>query len=102
MSRVFISYRRDDSSGHALLLYKSLVGELGADRVFMDLDTIEAGRDFVDVIEEALETTDVVLAVIGRRWLAVTDRRRHRRLDNPDDYLRLEIARSLSRPDVRV
>ena len=64
-TRIFISYRRDDASGHAGRLYDDLVERFGDDRVFIDIDTIELGVDFGDSIEQALDRCEVVLAVIG-------------------------------------
>jgi TIR domain-containing protein len=93
--RVFISYRRNDSAGHvpelARMLQKSLVaGE--ACEIFMDVQDISPGRDFVDAMSAALDSTDVVLAVIGRHWL-VTDG--VRRLDEPTDNVRLELRTAI-------
>lgn len=70
--RVFLSYRREDSSGHAGRLYDHLVWRLPATDVFRDIDGIKAGVDFVVAIERALDTCDVVLVIIGQRWLTVT------------------------------
>lgn len=93
---VFISYRREDSSGQAGRLYDSLAEHFGAANVFMDLDTIEPGEDFVEVIDEALKKCDCVLVVIGPRWL-LARREGQRRLDDPADYLRIEVEHSLAR-----
>jgi class 3 adenylate cyclase len=95
--RLFVSYRRDDTSGHAGRLYDRLVERFGADRLFIDIDTIRPGADFAQVIDEALERCDVLLALVGRNWLKAADRRRRRRLDNPDDFVRLEIEAALRR-----
>ena len=94
--RVFISYRRLDSSGHvheiAPLLRASLIaGE--ACEVFLDVDVISPGRDFVKAITAALESSDVALAVIGRHWLVADD---VRRLDDPTDMVRLELRTALA------
>jgi TIR domain len=94
--QIFISYRREDSSGQAGRLYDSLSDHFGGDNVFIDLDAIGPGEDFAEVIDEALQRCDVVLVVIGNRWLAV-EREGLRRLDDPNDYLRIEIEHSLSR-----
>ena len=95
--RVFLNYRRDDSSGHAGRLYDDLTDRLSDCDVFMDIDKIDPGADFVDVIETALDRCDVVLTLIGRQWLTMTDERGQRRLDDPDDYVRLELAEALAR-----
>jgi formylglycine-generating enzyme required for sulfatase activity len=97
MARIFLSYRRDDSSGHAGRLYDRLSQHFGRDNLFMDVDTIALGLDFVEVIQDAVKSCDVLLAVIGRQWLTSTDPLGHRRLDNPEDFVRLEITTALER-----
>ena len=99
--RVFISYRRQESSGLAGRLYDRLAARFGDDQVFMDVDTIALGVDFAEVITQAVSTCEVLLAVIGPRWLTATDEDGRRRLDDPDDLVRLEIAAALER-DIRV
>jgi TIR domain len=94
--RMFISYRREDSSGQAGRLYDSLSEHFGSENVFMDLDTIGPGEDFVEVIDDALQNCDCVLVVIGPRWLRA-EREGQRRLDDPADYLRIEVEHSLAR-----
>jgi len=101
MSRIFISYRRDDSGGWAGRLYDRISQHFGRDHVFMDIDTIEPGLDFVEVIEQAVGSCDALLALIGRQWLTLTDDDGQRRLDNPEDFVRLEIAAALVR-NIRV
>lgn len=101
MTRIFISYRRDDSAGHVGRLYDRLVEQFRPDDIFMDIDTISPGEDFVDAVERAVAAADVLLAVIGQHWLTVTDRQGRRRLDNPHDFVRLEIAAALKR-NIRV
>jgi len=99
--RVFISYRREESSGLAGRLYDRLAARFGDDQVFMDVDTIALGVDFAEVITQAVSTCEVLLAVIGPRWLTATDEDGQRRLDDADDIVRLEIAAALER-DIRV
>ena len=102
-SQVFISYRRGPSSTpYARGIYERASERLGAGRVFMDLDSIDPGIDFVDYIEDAIESCAVLIAVIGPGWLTVEDTPGERRLDNPDDFVRAEIAAALKRKDVRV
>jgi len=101
MSGIFISYRREDSSGWAGRLSALLKDSFGADQLFMDIDTIEAGVDFVEVIGNAVGSCKVLLAVIGPQWLTVTDAGGRRRLDNPQDFIRLEVAAALKR-NIRV
>lgn len=97
MAGIFISYRRDDSAPYAGRLYDRLTREFSGDAVFMDIDRIEPGDDFVDVINARLDSCDAVIALIGRSWLTCTDRSGARRLDNPDDYIRKELATALAR-----
>jgi hypothetical protein len=99
--RVFISYRRQESSGLAGRLYDRLAARFGDDQVFMDVDTIALGVDFAEVISQAVSSCEVLVAVIGPRWLTATDEDGRRRLDDPDDFVRLEIAAALER-DIRV
>jgi hypothetical protein len=102
MARIFISYRRDDSAGYAGRLHESLERRLGPGSVFRDVDALEPGQDFIDAITARLRNCRVCLVLIGRDWLAARDSSGRRRLDQPDDYVRLEIAAALARPDVRV
>ena len=99
--RVLISYRREDSAGHAGRLYDSLIETFGPDQVFIDIAAIEPGVDFSEVIAREVGSCDVLLAVIGRNWLNITDVKGRRRLDNPDDFHRLEIQAALER-NIRV
>lgn len=94
---VFISYRREDAAGHVGRLYDALVAHLGRGAVFMDIDHIEPGQDFTDVLHRAVSACQVVLVVIGPRWLAAEDANGHRRLDDPSDFVRLEVAEALQR-----
>ena len=99
--RVFISYRREDSAFPAGWLYDRLCAHLGGDHVFKDVDSIDPGDDFVRVIGDAVGSCQVLLALIGDRWLDITDGTGQRRLDDPEDFVRLEIEAALRR-DVRV
>jgi hypothetical protein len=101
MAGVFISYRREDSPGHAGRIFDRVRARFGADVVFMDVTAIDAGVDFVDAIDRAVGTCDVLLAVIGPHWAGATDSAGRKRLDNPNDFIRLEIGGALKR-NVRV
>ena len=94
---VFISYRRDAGAGYAGRIADALVEHFGQDKVFRDIDSLEPGLDFVEAVERAIESSEVLLAVIGKNWLAVTDAAGQKRLENPDDYVRTEIATALKR-----
>jgi TIR domain/Transcriptional regulator, AbiEi antitoxin len=98
---VFVSYRRHETGHLAGRLYDRLVDRFGEGRVFIDVDTIEPGVDFTEEISRAVATCKVLLAIIGPKWLTATDERGRRRLDDPDDIVRLEIEAALGR-DVRV
>jgi hypothetical protein len=99
---IFISYRRQDAPGYAGRLYDALAARFGDERVFMDIGGIEPGADFAQQIDEAVGSCDVLLAVIGPEWATVTDARGRRRLDDPDDFVALEISTALPRPEVKV
>ena len=99
---IFVSYRRQDSQSAAGRLSDHLKDHLQAVPIFRDVETIEPGVDFVDAIERALRSCAVLIAVIGPRWVAAADADGARRLDDPNDYTRLEIATALNRSDVRV
>lgn len=102
MTGIFINYRRDDSSGWAGRLSRDLITSLGDDDVFADIADIEPGMDFTEAIEKKLESVDVLLAVIGPRWLTAADKKTaKRRLDDPNDLVRREIATALKR-NIRV
>jgi glycerophosphoryl diester phosphodiesterase len=100
--RVFISYRRQETAWPARQLYDVLVAELGADRVFKDVDNIEPGDDFVERIQSAVGSCEVLLALIGPQWLTVKDASGARRIDDPEDFVRIEVETALNRDDVRV
>ncbi len=97
MSRIFINYRRDDSGGYAGRIYDRLAAHFDRDQVFMDIDQIVPGEDFYEVIDEKLKSVEVAVVLIGRYWLDITDTAGQRRLDNPEDWVRLEIATLLER-----
>src|SRR4051812_8023907 len=96
MPSIFLSYRRTDAPGHAGRLYDRLVDRFGDASVFKDLDSMEPGADFGEVIEETVAHCDALVAVIGRDWLKV-ERSGRRRLDDPQDWVHLEIANALKR-----
>ena len=91
-SRIFLSYRRSDASAYAGRLYDSLAAHFGGERVAMDIDTIQAGVDFRAVIQSALTSSSAMVAIIGRSWITDVDATGTRRLDNPDDLVRMELA----------
>ena len=96
MGGIFISYRREDSAPYARLLGDSLAAIFGPEQIFRDIDTIGPGVDFPEAIADAVGSCKVLLAVINTNWLTV-QRDGQRRLDDPADYVRLEIAAALDR-----
>jgi hypothetical protein len=94
-TRVFISYRREDSAALAGRVQDRLEHEFGCENLFMDVDTVRLGVDFVEVIREEVAKCDVLFAVVGPNWLNARDEEGHRRLDDPNDFPRIEIAAAL-------
>jgi hypothetical protein len=101
MARTFISYRRQDSPGHAGRLYDSLSRHFGENQLVMDLK-LEPGMDFVDRVDGVVGSCPALIAIIGPEWARSTDPRGERRLEHPDDFVRLEIEAALADPDVRL
>ena len=94
---IFVSYRRQESAHLAGRLYDRLTDRFGEGQVFIDVNAIEPGVDFAEEISRAVAACQVLLAVIGPDWLMAVDERGRRRLDNPDDLVRLEIEAALAR-----
>jgi hypothetical protein len=102
-SRIFISYRREDSIAHVNALVHPLRERFGQDRLFKDTDSIAPGQDFLKAIQRELESCSVFLAVIGSKWLTVQKPKSNiRRLDDPTDYLRVEVATALRNEKILV
>lgn len=95
MPKIFVSYRRQDSAAHAGRLCDELVRAFGRSSIFMDIDSIEPGDEFADVLSERLRRTDVFLALIGPGWLDACDEDGQRRLDSPGDFVRVEVSSAL-------
>jgi streptogramin lyase len=98
---IFLSYRRQDAAPYARLLQYQLSERFPDAHLFMDLDSIEPGLDFAEVIRDAVNSSAVLVALIGRQWATVADEEGRRRLDDPDDYVRFEVQTALAH-DVRV
>jgi hypothetical protein len=94
---IFISYRRDDTEGEAGRLFSDLKGTFGKDGVFMDVADIRPGADFRHVIDESVAECGVLLAMIGPNWLTIADAQGQRRINNPNDFVGLEIGSALKR-----
>src|SRR5215471_11922820 len=95
--RIFMSYRREDTDYPAAWLYERLASHFSGNQVFKDIDSIELGDDFVEEITTAVQSCEVLLALIGLRWLTAADRDGQRRLDDPNDFVRVEIEAALTR-----
>lgn len=93
---IFLSYRRADSKAWTGRLADDLRAYFGRDRVFLDIDSSRAGQDFVVQIDDALASSRAVVAVIGPSWLEIADGEQHRRIDNPEDFVRQELEHALS------
>ena len=96
-SRIFISYRRDDSRRQSSRLYAFLCARFGEQHVFRDLDSITSGLDFADVIDQSLKSCAAVVVLIDKDWLDIRDHANKRRLDDPKDFVRLEVTAALQR-----
>jgi hypothetical protein len=92
---IFLSYRREDAAPYARLLQFQLAERFPDAQVFIDLDSIEAGLPFAEVIGDAVDSCAVLVALIGRQWVTLADEQGRRRLDNPDDFVRFEIQAAL-------
>jgi len=94
---IFVSYRREDASHVAGRLADRLAQRFGTSNIFIDVDSIEPGTDFAEAIQDAIGRCHVLLALIGLEWASVADETGRRRLDNPDDYVVLELRAALAR-----
>jgi uncharacterized membrane protein YhaH (DUF805 family) len=99
--RIFISYRRGDDQAAAGRLYDRLLQHFDREQLFMDVDAIEPGVDFVKSLDEQVAACIAFIAVIGPRWINARNNDGNPRLDNPTDYVRVEIESALKR-DIRV
>ena len=97
MPGIFISYRRTDAKGFAGALMRDLKQRFGAANVFMDVEDIDGGTDFPAALQTAVDTCDVLLALIGPGWLDARDAAGTRRLEDPLDFVRQEIRRAMER-----
>lgn len=97
MNSIFISYRREDSEWVSGLIQERLAAHFGSDSIFTDIDSIPLGVNFKKYIDEQVSECDIFLAVIGEKWLSVTDAGDHPRIQQPGDFVRLEIESALQR-----
>ena len=96
-NNIFVSYRRDDSADVAGRIYDRLIDKFGKIRVFKDVDSIPLGVDFRDYIDTSISQSAVLLVVIGKAWLGESRDGSSRRIDDPKDFSRLEVAAALKR-----
>lgn len=97
-TKLFISYRREDSAGHTGRLFDSISNHFGHRvLIFRDIESIKPGVDWVGAIESAVASCEVLVAVIGSRWLSSKNKHGQRRLDDPNDPVRIEIEAALTR-----
>lgn len=102
MSRIFINYRRQDTEGYVGRLYDHLLKQFKPYDIFMDVQNIEPGADFVQVLEDAVSKCDIFLAIIGPHWLTLKNEHQERRLDEWNDFVRIEIETALKHNKVLI
>ena len=93
---VYISYRREDSAGFARLIYDRLTTRLEPYKVFFDFASIQPGQDFVEVLTSRVRACDALVAILGKNWVSSVDENNRRRLDDPHDFVRIEIEAALN------
>ena len=96
-AKLFINYRREDTAPYAGRLYDRLTAHFGADQVFIDIDQIEPGEDFVEAINRKVGACEIAIVSIGPDWLQAKDASGKRRLDDTEDFVRMEIVAALER-----
>jgi hypothetical protein len=94
---IFINYRRDDSGHFAGRLHDRMEKAFGSHKLFMDVDNIPVGRDFTEYLKSQVAACDAMLSIIGPNWLSATDENGQRRVNNPNDFVVIEIATALAR-----
>ena len=97
MSGIFISYRRSDSPDATGRIYDRLLGEFGKAQVFKDVDSIPLGRDFRGHLNDIVGNCGVMLAIVGPHWMGARNAAGQRRLEDPDDFVRIELETALAR-----
>jgi hypothetical protein len=97
MSSIFISYRREDSAGHARALRDALARRFGPEEIFLDVDNLPPGADFPTAIRDEVKECKVLLALIGKSWLTARNADGVRRIDDAEDFVRIEIGTALTR-----
>ena len=95
--KIFVNYRREDCAANAVAISAYLERAFGSARVFIDVDRLRPGQNFPQELEKRLSACKVTLCLIGPGWLDARDENGNRRIDNPQDWVRLEIERALAR-----
>ena len=94
---IFVNYRRSDAGVEARAIYEHLAKLYGQSRVFIDINFIKEGSDFRKVLDQHLRRCRALVAIIGPNWMEASDENGHRRLDDPDDFVRVEIGTAIDR-----
>jgi TIR domain-containing protein len=94
---IFISYRRSDSADIAGRIYDRLVDRFGKTPIFKDVDSIPLGFDFKEYLGKKVSECNALLAIIGDRWMDASDAAGKKRLEDPADFVRIEIESALER-----
>ena len=94
---IFVNYRRQDSRADAGRIYDRLSTHFGDDHVFMDIDDINPGENFVQILDDTLDYCAILLVIIGDNWVDSENEDGQRRLDQPNDFVRQEIQRAIER-----
>lgn len=95
--QIFISYRRDDCATFADRIHECLVRSCKRDTFFRDIDSIHLGENFRRRLHQELARCDLLLAIVGQRWISVQDSGGRRRLEDDNDFVRLEIEMAIQR-----
>lgn len=102
MAKIFISYRRADSRTISGRIYDRLTAAFGKDEIFKDIDKIPPGKDFRGVLKEAVSDCKVMLVIIDKQWVDITNDTGNRRRDDPGDFVRIEVETGLQRDSALV
>lgn len=97
MSDIFISYRREDSADVTGRINDHFCRQFGEEKIFTDVDNIPLGVDFRQHLDKEVSHCEILIAVIGPEWIRVSNNQGHRRLDDPGDFVRIEIESALNR-----
>ena len=95
--QLFLSYRHDDSGAYVSRLYDHLIPHFGKENIFLDENQIKTATKFPDQIKNALDRSDILLAVIGPQWATINDSNGNPRIHDPDDWVRIEIETAIAR-----